>query len=180
MCTRCWRNCHRMINVWKRISRRRVYWLSRFLVKVVSRICGDAKITMRTSSTKRLPIFISPESNILKRITKLRNRAMCSAQNCFQIVSQGLLVSSFLFYDAFSATRWQGDMRKMMNWKGFGRKRSWPNFKVLSRHSPGRTEENHENNQDSWLSGPTFEPRTSRIRSRSVSHWTMTFGWTTN
>jgi hypothetical protein len=25
-----------------------------------------------------------------------------------------------------------------MNWKGFGRKRPWPNLKVLSRHSPGR------------------------------------------
>jgi hypothetical protein len=24
----------------------------------------------------------------------------------------------------------------IMNWKGFGRKQSWPNFKVLSRHSP--------------------------------------------
>jgi hypothetical protein len=32
----------------------------------------------------------------------------------------------------------------MMNWKGFGRKRSWHNFKVLSQHSPGGTEENHE------------------------------------
>jgi hypothetical protein len=32
----------------------------------------------------------------------------------------------------------------MMNGKGFGRKLSWPNFKVLSPHSPGGTEENHE------------------------------------
>jgi hypothetical protein len=32
----------------------------------------------------------------------------------------------------------------MMNWIGFGRKPSWPNFKVLSRHSPGGTEVNHE------------------------------------
>jgi hypothetical protein len=32
----------------------------------------------------------------------------------------------------------------MMNAKGFGRKQSWPNFKVLSQHLPGRTEENHE------------------------------------
>jgi hypothetical protein len=28
----------------------------------------------------------------------------------------------------------------MMYWKGFGRKRSWLNFKVLFRHSPGGTE----------------------------------------
>jgi hypothetical protein len=32
----------------------------------------------------------------------------------------------------------------MINWKGFGRKRSWANFKVLSRNSPGVTKENHE------------------------------------
>jgi hypothetical protein len=33
----------------------------------------------------------------------------------------------------------------MVNWKGFGRKRLWPNFKVLYWHLPGETEENHEN-----------------------------------
>jgi hypothetical protein len=38
----------------------------------------------------------------------------------------------------------------MINWKGFGRKWPWPNFKVLSRELPGGTEENHDNlNQDS-------------------------------
>jgi hypothetical protein len=31
-----------------------------------------------------------------------------------------------------------------MNWKGFGRKQSWSNFKGLSRHSPGGTKK-HEN-----------------------------------
>jgi hypothetical protein len=43
-----------------------------------------------------------------------------------------------------------------MNWKGFGRTQSWPNFKVLFRHSPGGTEENHEKtvNQDSPSPGP--------------------------
>jgi hypothetical protein len=33
----------------------------------------------------------------------------------------------------------------MMNWKGFGRKWSWPNFKVLSWNLPGGTEEKYEN-----------------------------------
>jgi hypothetical protein len=33
----------------------------------------------------------------------------------------------------------------MMNWKGCGRKRSWPNFKVLSRQLPRGAEENHGN-----------------------------------
>jgi hypothetical protein len=37
-----------------------------------------------------------------------------------------------------------------MNWKGFGSKWSWHNFKVLFHHSPGWTEENDENySQDS-------------------------------
>jgi hypothetical protein len=50
----------------------------------------------------------------------------------------------------------------MINYKGSGRKRSWPYFKALSRHSPGGTEENHDNlSHDircpSWnlKSGPT-------------------------
>jgi hypothetical protein len=38
----------------------------------------------------------------------------------------------------------------MMNWKEFGRKRSWPNLKVLSRHSPGKTEVNHEKPQSGY------------------------------
>jgi hypothetical protein len=33
----------------------------------------------------------------------------------------------------------------ILTWKGFGRKWSWPNFKVLSRHSPGCTEETMKN-----------------------------------
>jgi hypothetical protein len=33
---------------------------------------------------------------------------------------------------------------RMMNWKGFRRQLSCPNFKVLSRHLPGGTEENPE------------------------------------
>jgi hypothetical protein len=30
------------------------------------------------------------------------------------------------------------------NWKGFGRKQRWSNFKTLSWHSPGGTEDNHK------------------------------------
>jgi hypothetical protein len=36
----------------------------------------------------------------------------------------------------------------MMNRKGFGRKWSWLNFKALSEHSLGKTEETHKNVQD--------------------------------
>jgi hypothetical protein len=64
----------------------------------------------------------------------------------------------------------------MMNWQGFGRKRSWPNFKVVSRHWPGETEKNHEFNQDSRSPGQRIETGTSRIRSKSVNRSTTTFG----
>jgi hypothetical protein len=46
-----------------------------------------------------------------------------------------------------------------MNWKGCRRKRSWSNFKVLSRNLHGGTEESHENPQSGkQVSGPRFEP----------------------
>jgi hypothetical protein len=35
----------------------------------------------------------------------------------------------------------------MMNWKGFGRKQSWPNIKVLSQYLSGGAEENHKKPQ---------------------------------
>jgi hypothetical protein len=45
----------------------------------------------------------------------------------------------------------------MLNWKGFGRKRLWPDFEVLSWHSCGGTEENYKNlNRDSLSPGPRF------------------------
>jgi hypothetical protein len=37
-----------------------------------------------------------------------------------------------------------------MNWKGFGRTWSSPNFKILARHSPGGTEENHGKPQSGY------------------------------
>jgi hypothetical protein len=45
--------------------------------------------------------------------------------------------------------------------KGFGRKWPWPNFKVLSWHSPGGIEENHVKPVRIAFSGPRFEPGTS-------------------
>jgi hypothetical protein len=57
-----------------------------------------------------------------------------------------------------------------VNWKGCGRKRSWLDYKVLSRHLPGETEENDENLLSGYpVSGPIFELGTSRIRSRGVN-----------
>jgi hypothetical protein len=47
----------------------------------------------------------------------------------------------------------------MMNWKGFGKKRSSPNFKVLFRHSPGVTEGNLETlNHDIRSQGRDMKP----------------------
>jgi hypothetical protein len=56
-----------------------------------------------------------------------------------------------------------------------GSGRGWPNFKVLSLYLPGGTEENHNKPQDSQSQGPRIEPGTSRIRSKSVNHSTVTF-----
>jgi hypothetical protein len=61
----------------------------------------------------------------------------------------------------------------MINCKGFGRKRSWPNFKAQRRYSPGGTEENHRNPKSGYpVSRPRFEHGTSRIGSRLVNHST--------
>jgi hypothetical protein len=38
-------------------------------------------------------------------------------------------------------------LKLMMNLKGLGRKRPWPNCKVIFRHSTGITEENHGKRQ---------------------------------
>jgi hypothetical protein len=52
----------------------------------------------------------------------------------------------------------------MMNCTGFGKKLLWPNFKVLYLYSPGGIEENNDEAQSgSPVSGPRFEPGTSRI-----------------
>jgi hypothetical protein len=60
----------------------------------------------------------------------------------------------------------------MMNWKGFGKKRSWPNFKLLSRYLSGVTEEKLKNHsQNSRSPGPGLNPGPSK----SVNHSTTTF-----
>jgi hypothetical protein len=65
----------------------------------------------------------------------------------------------------------------MINWKGFGRKRSWPNFNYyLVIRLEGLNKTTKKTNQDSRSSGPRFDPRTSRIESRSFNHSTTTFG----
>jgi hypothetical protein len=47
----------------------------------------------------------------------------------------------------------------MMNWKTYGRKRSWRNFELLCRHLPGGSEEIHENlSQDMPSPGGDLNP----------------------
>jgi hypothetical protein len=61
----------------------------------------------------------------------------------------------------------------MINWKGFGRKRSLPNVMVLSHHSPGGTKGNHEDPsiKSAGRRGGHFYPGTYRIRSRIDELW---------
>jgi hypothetical protein len=51
-------------------------------------------------------------------------------------------------------------------------------FKVLSQRLPGGIKENHEKLVRMVSLRAEFEPESSRIRNRSVNHWTMTFGVT--
>jgi hypothetical protein len=46
----------------------------------------------------------------------------------------------------------------MMNWKGFGKKRFWPNCKVLPRNFSGVTEESHEKFQVSRSPAQNVNP----------------------
>jgi hypothetical protein len=57
-----------------------------------------------------------------------------------------------------------------MNWRGFERKGSWLNFKVLSRHSPGGTEEIYENlSQDNQSLGRDLNPGSPEYEERVLT-----------
>jgi hypothetical protein len=59
-----------------------------------------------------------------------------------------------------------------MNWKECRRKRPWLNLRLYA----GKAEENHEKPQlEKLVFDPRFEPRTSKIGSRSVNHSTTMF-----
>jgi hypothetical protein len=61
----------------------------------------------------------------------------------------------------------------MMNWKELGRNRSWPNFKVLAQHSPGRkttrnlSQDSRSPGQDLNPGPPEYEARDLTTRPRS-------------
>jgi hypothetical protein len=65
----------------------------------------------------------------------------------------------------------------MMNWKGCIRKWSWPNFKVLSRHSPGVAGKNYDTSVrivDFWSEMMEAErtPETSVYFNESIYRYT--------
>jgi hypothetical protein len=62
-----------------------------------------------------------------------------------------------------------------MNWKGFGRKRSWSNLRFFSQHSPGGTEEDYEKSQSGYpSSGRRFEARTFRMSDKMYCRGKLT------
>jgi hypothetical protein len=80
------------------------------------------------------------------------------------------LIACSLFNDNCSVTI-------MMNWKGFGRKRSGPNFKVTIPTFAWRNWGKEQKlNKYSQSLGPRIEPGISRIRSMSVNQSTTAFG----
>jgi hypothetical protein len=65
----------------------------------------------------------------------------------------------------------------MMTWKGFGRKQSWTNLRYyLGIQLEGQSKNTKNLIQDSQLPELRIEPRTSRIRSKSVNRSTTMFG----
>jgi hypothetical protein len=65
-----------------------------------------------------------------------------------------------------------------MNWKGFGRKRSWHNLKALSQHIFWRYRgKPQEISVRIAFSAPGFEIVTYQIRSWSVNHSTTMFDY---
>jgi hypothetical protein len=56
----------------------------------------------------------------------------------------------------------------MINWKGCGQKRSWPNFKALFQQLPGGTDENHEK-QHSRSPGRDLNPLTPKYEAGALT-----------
>jgi hypothetical protein len=121
-------------------------------------------------------IFPPPEPEIWKQFYVQLNKN-CSWKTLYltgRRIKINMNVFIYLFvvltvlFQLLHGVEWKSD-KWMMNWKGVGRKRSWPNFKVLSRHSPRGTEKNQEK---LWIvvSEPRFEIGASRILSRGVNH----------
>jgi hypothetical protein len=86
------------------------------------------------------------------------------------------LFKYFFRYRRIYSVKRQGD-KWMMKYKGFGRKRSWPNYKVLSCHWLEGAEESHEKPQSGFpVSGSRFKPGTSMNTKHDVYHSITGFG----
>jgi hypothetical protein len=62
----------------------------------------------------------------------------------------------------------------VLNWKGCGRKLSWPNLRY---YFSGKTEGNHEISVKVTVFQAEIEPGTCTVRSRSANYSTTTFGF---
>jgi hypothetical protein len=60
-----------------------------------------------------------------------------------------------------------------MNWKVVGRKRSWPNFKVLYRHLSGGTKEINENSQYKKSPSRDLKPGPPKLSSPKMESASM-------
>jgi hypothetical protein len=66
-----------------------------------------------------------------------------------------------------------------LNWKGYGRKRSWPNLRCYPGICLERLRKTTKNLQSGQpIFGPWFEPGTCWMRSSSGNYLIVTFGWT--
>jgi hypothetical protein len=65
----------------------------------------------------------------------------------------------------------------IVNWKSICKERSWPNFKVLSEHSLGGTEGNHEP-QNNWTLGGGFNTGLLEYNAGVLTTRLKTFGGT--
>jgi hypothetical protein len=83
--------------------------------------------------------------------------------------------STTLFqYLRLYSVEWNDD-RWILNWKGCVKKRSWHNFKILSRHSPGVTEETHENFKNCRYPGRDLNQGPPEYEAGALTTWSRCF-----
>jgi hypothetical protein len=132
----------------------------------------------KPGSSDSLVILITPAHNTQSLRVKLSAlkfycktcKAVHSIIYSYLIIFYLTTLFQWLFVRLYSVV-WKG-VWLMMNWKGCGRKRSWPNLKVLYRNFHGGT---GKTSTASVRTESRFEFLTSRMRSKSANHSTTTF-----
>jgi hypothetical protein len=77
-------------------------------------------------------------------------------------------LTTFLSNSGYIASN-EKDFKFMINWKGFGRKRSRPNLRYHLGIFPGGTEKNHERIQSSWSLDREFNPGPSEYEAELLN-----------